>query len=363
MSSIDALLTKHITESSLIKLGQGYVKGFMVNSHSSGTVKILDGLSNGVVATTTLTSSGAMVPADYATSTITSDGTAVTDGDTVTIGATVYTARTALTTGGTSAANEVLIGSVADGSAFLANLKKAINADASSYGVAYSVGTVVNPDVVAFTLTATTLKVWARTLGTAPNTKATTEVSTHLSWADTTLGGGTGTSDPGVTAAGATFTLGDNTYTAVLRLAENIGLTSVANQVLWVTSEAVFLDNIKSAVNGAGVAGTDYSSATEPHPLIVATTNAATTQVFNSRYSGTQGNSIVTTETMANYAFTSTVMASGTGLPTRIICDTLTLSAVATTGERFIDLNNANFSTGLLVIIGGTSANLTFFYN
>jgi len=356
MASIDGKLSKNITESSLIKLGSGNVRGIVVNSHSSGTVKILDGLSNGAVATTTLTSAGAMVPADYATSTLTSDATNVAAGETVTINTTVYTFRASLT-----GAYDVLIGADAAGS--LSNLKDAINATQAGYGVTYGAGTIAHPTVVAFTLTATTLKVWARTLGTTPNTYPTTETSTHLSWADTTLGGGTGVSDPGVTAAGATFTLDTVTYTAVLRLAENIGMTSVPNQVLWVTSEAVFLDNIKSAVNGAGLAGTDYSSATEPHPTVIATTNGATTQVFNSRYSGTASNSIATTETMANYSFTSTVMASGTGSTSRILFNTLTLSAIATTGERFIDLGNASFTTGLLVVIGGTSADLTVLYN
>jgi hypothetical protein len=355
MASIDGQLSKNITESSLIKLGAGNVKGIVINSHSSGTVKILDGLSNGVVATTTLTSSGAMVPADYATSTLTSDATNVTAGDTVTINTTVYTFRATPT-----AAYDVLIGATAADT--LANLKKAVNGT-GNYGIDYGVGTLAHTTVVADTLTATTIKFWARTLGTTPNAYPTTETSSHLSWADTTLGGGTGTSDPGVTAAGATITLDNVTYTAVLRLAENIGMSSVANQVLWVTSEAVFLDNLKSAVNGAGVAGTDYAIATEPHPTVVATTNTNTTQVFNARWSGTAGNSIATTETLANYAFTGATMASGTGSTSRILFNTLTLSAVATTGERFIDLGNANFSTGLLVVIGGTSADVTVLYN
>ncbi len=352
---------RNLTESSLVKYGAGAVKGIIVNSHTSGTIKVLDGQSNGVVATTDLTSSGACVPADYATSTITSDGTAVTDGDTVTIGTKVYTAKTTLSTGADAVPNQVLIGATADGSAFLANLKKAINGDASSYGTAYSVGTVANTDVVAFTLTSTTLKVWARTIGTAPNTLATTENSTHLSWADTTLGGGTGTSDAGVTSAAATVTIGDVTYMAVIRLAENIGLSAVANQVLWVTSEAVFLDNLKAAVNGAGTAGTTYSSNTEPHPQVVATTNTDTVQTFKARKAGTAGNSIATTETLANYAFTSTVMASGTGSTAETILSTITLSAVATTGERFIPLYDAPFVRGLLVILGGT-ADITVVY-
>lgn len=350
---------KNITESELIKTGAGKVKSIIINSHNAGTIKLIDGLANGAVATSTLTSAGAMVPADYATSTLTSTGTAVADGDTVTIGTRVYTARTTLTYGGL--ANEVLIGSVVDGSAFLANLKKAINLTGTA-GTDYGLGTTVNTDVVATTLTATTLKVWARTIGTTPNTLATTEGSTQLSWADTTLGGGTGTSDAGVTTAGATATIGTTTYMFVTRLAESIGLDSVANQVLWVTSEAVALDNFKSAINGSGVRGTDYSTATPVNGDVVATTNGATTQVIVARKVGTGGNAIATTETLANYSWTSTVMASGTGTDGRVMCDTITFSAVATTGERVIDLGEMSFDTGLLAIVGGTAANVTIAY-
>lgn len=349
----------NIRETTLIKKGPGYLKGININTHISGVIKIVDGLSNGAVATTTLTSSGAMVPADYATSTLTSTGTAVADGATVTINTRVYTARTALSYAG-GVADEVLIGSTADGSAFLANLKKAINGTGTA-GTDYGIGTTANTDVVADTLTATTLKVWARTLGTTPNAYPTTETSAQLSWADTTLGGGTGTSDPGVTAAGATFTIGDITYTGVLRLAESIGMTSVANQVLWVTSEAVFLDNIKSAVNASGTPGTDYSTATPRNPYVWAGTNTNTTQAFTAHLSGTAGNSIATTETMANYAFTGATLSGGTLTTGKIMYDSMTLSEVATTGERYLPLAGT-FTTGLLVVIGGTAANLSVEY-
>lgn len=354
MNQQNGTQNKNISESSLIKYGAGTVAGIVVNSHTSGTIKVLDGLSNGVVATTDLTSSGAMVPADYATNTLTSDATNVAAADTVTINTTVYTFRAAPTL-----AYEVLIG--ADAATSLANLKKAINGT-GNMGVTYGLGTVAHPEVYADALAATTLKVWARVLGTTPNAYPTTETSAHLSWADTTLGGGTGASDPGVTAAGATFTIGDNTYTAVIRLAESVNMDSVPNQILWVTSEAVFLDNVKSAINGAGLAGTDYSVATQPHPQVVATTNSNTVQTFKARNSGTAGNLIATTETIANYAFTGATMASGTGSTARVILNTVTLSAVATTGERFIPLYEAAFSIGLLVILGGT-ADITVMYN
>lgn len=338
----------NITETALIKQGQGKLKRVIINSHSSGTLKLVDGFTNGVVATTTLTSSGAMVPADYAIGTLTSDGTNVSDGDTVVCGATGGTSITYTFKTTPLNAYEVLIG--ADAATSLANLKKAINGSGTS-GVEYAGGTVVNPDIIAYTLTSTTLKVGFRTLGTAGNAYTTTETSSHLSWGGATLAGG-------VTAAGATFTLDTTTYTGVLTLADTLGL-SVANQVLWVTSEAVFLDNIKSAVNRTGTPGTDYSSATTMHPTVFATTNTNTTQVFNAKYTGTAGNSIATTETMANYAFTSTVMASGTLTTGTVLCNTITFSAVATTGERVIDFGDMGFSTGLLAVVGGT-ADLTF---
>lgn len=333
----------NITETALIKMGQGRLRNIIINSHTSGTLKLIDGFSNGAAATTTLTSSGAMVPADYARGTLTSTGTNVSNGDTVVVGATGGTAITYTFKTTPINAYDVLIG--ADAATTLANLKKAINGTGTS-GVEYAGGTVANHDIIAAAITSTTLVVWFRTLGTAGNSYTTTETSSQLSW-----GGGTLAS--GVTDAGATFTLDTTTYTGVLTLGDTIGL-SVPNQVKWITSEAVFLDNIKSAVNRTGTPGTDYSAATTIHPTVFATTNTNTTQVFNAKKIGTGGNSIATTETMANYAFTSTVMASGTLTDGKVICNTITFSAVATTGERVIPCN-LDFSTGLLAVVGGTA--------
>lgn len=47
---------------------------------------------------------------------------------------------------------------------------------------------------------------------------------------------------------------------------------------------------------------------------------------------------------------------------TPVICNTMTLSAVATTGERVIELGGISFTTGLYVTIGGT-ADITVVYN
>lgn len=51
-----------------------------------------------------------------------------------------------------------------------------------------------------------------------------------------------------------------------------------------------------------------------------------------------------------------------TSAATTVLVNTMTLSAIATTGERFIDLFGANFTTGLYVTIGGT-ADITVMYD
>ena len=475
---------KNISESGVVIRGKGKLGKVTINSHTSGTLKIFDSVDAGVQATTTLTSGGACVPASHGQTELTSTGAmvagthavsvltgdAIVAGNVVVIGTRTYTFRaipdttldeiglgvdteaalanlynaingdygsvsvntqvvavakdattvtvrgrvpgtslntvattgTALRTvwadttlgGGTGASDAgvttgaatVTIGSVvytvvdalsetygADAIAYqvlkgaseatmLDNLKLAINATGTA-GTQYSTGTVAHPYVIATTNTNTVQTIVSRTVGTAAqvavvNALATTETMANTAWADTTFGGGTGNSNPVVTSDAATFTIGDTTYTAVLELSETSGATAVPYQILWVTNEATFLDNVKLAVNASGIAGTQYSTGTYEHPLVYATTNADTTQVFLSKTTGTGGNSIATTKTLGNYSFTSTVMASGTGSNGRILHDTMTFSVVATTGERVLDFMGEDFNNGLYFTIGGT-ANLT----
>lgn len=474
---------KNLTESGIVTRGFGKLKNLVINSHSSGTVKIFDGVGAGVQATSTLTSAGACVPASHGQNVLTSTGAyvpgthavsvftssgAVVEGQTITIGSIVYTARaipvamydvamganaeafltnlknninglygyggptahpsvvavasdattltvrgrvpgTSLNTvattetftngswadttlgGGTGASDAgvttgaatVTIGAItytfvdalsetygadavayqvlagANVAASLDNLKLAINGTGTA-GTQYSTGTVAHEYVIATTNTDTAQTITSRAVGNAAftaiiNGLATTETLANTTWADATFGGGTGNSNPAVTTDAATFTIGDTTYTAVLELSETSGATAVPYQVLWVTSEAVFLDKIKLAINASGVAGTDYSTGTYEHPLVYATTNDNTTQVIVSKTTGTGGNAIATTETLGNYSWTSTVMASGTGPNGRIMHNTLTFSDVATTGERTIDFGGEAFNNGLYITIGGTA--------
>ena len=351
---------KNMTASGQVVTGAGQIKGILVNSHSSGTIRVNDGLTGttaGVKATAKLTMSDVIVPASHANATLTSSGACVpashatsklttnapVAGNYVKIGDIIYTAtlaenftlapyQVAYTTGATA------------GATFLDNLKHAVNGT-GTVGVNYSFGTAAHPDVVATTNTDTTQVFVARLPGVAANTLPTTGTATRFTWEDTTFGGGTGDSNPGVTTAGATFTLGDNTYMAVVELSETSGADSVANQILWETSEAVFLDNVKVAINGGTGSGTKYSSATVAHPDVVAHTNTNTAQLFVAREPGTAINTKATTTTLANYAFGGTTFVDGV----------TTANATVTIGGLYNDGKTYTFVTALSETAGATA--------
>jgi hypothetical protein len=106
---------KNMSASGQIASGAGQLKGVIVNSHTSGTIRINDGLTGttaGVKATQTLTMSDVIVPASHANATLTSTGACVpashatsklttnapVAGNTVTLGGVIYKAVLALST-------------------------------------------------------------------------------------------------------------------------------------------------------------------------------------------------------------------------------------------------------------------------
>lgn len=159
------------TASAQIASDPSLVYGILVNSHSSGTLRLNDGVggttSAGVKATGVLTGSDVF-----------------TDGETITIGTTTYTMKTALTN---EVPFEVLIG--ASLAVSLDNLKSAINASAGA-GTTYSTGTSANPVVTATTNTDTAQTVEAINVGTYANTIATTTDAVDVAWGATTLESG-----------------------------------------------------------------------------------------------------------------------------------------------------------------------------
>lgn len=124
-----------------------------------------------------------------ATGTLTDDGTVPTAGDTITVGTITYTYRASVST----TANEIKIGTggaaVAD---TMTNTYNAINGGPGA-GTTYGSATVANPDVAATAHGATTVTLAALVQGTAGNSLATTETSSHLSFGGLTLSGGAAT--------------------------------------------------------------------------------------------------------------------------------------------------------------------------
>jgi len=158
------------TTSQQVSAIPGKVYGVIVNSHTSGTLRLNDGIggttSAGVKATQTLTASGVFL-----------------NNETVTIAGLVYTFKTTLT----GAKDEVLIGVSA--AASLDNLKSAINATAGE-GTTYGTGTIANNYVTATTNDDTTQIVEAIRIGEYGNAFTTTETGADASWGAGTLTGG-----------------------------------------------------------------------------------------------------------------------------------------------------------------------------
>lgn len=332
------------TADAQIKSSAGTLYGIIVSSHSSGTFEFNDGFTAteaGDKATQTLTTSGACVPGVYAQSVVTAS--TIIDGDTLTIGAITYRFKST-----PAQAYDVNLG--ANDAAALDNLKLAINASGTGDGSDYYAGTVAHEHVIATTNTDTAQTIVARVIGTTANSLATTSTGGTLTWEDTTLGGGTGASVTGVATTAATITIDSETYTAVTSLAETHGLTAIPYQVLWVTSEAVFLDNLKSAINNGGTEGTDYGTGTPAHSSVSATTNTDTTQVVESLVVGTASNSIAVSTTLANYAWGAATLAGGTE-PAALIVNTFS----AATGSQIYEFpRGIEFYNGLYINIGGT---------
>lgn len=342
------------TESAVIDEGSGVFYGVVVNSHSSGTLEFTDGVESGAVeASGVLTSSGAAAPAVYGTSTLTSNATNVSADDTVTINTTVYKFVAV-----PSAAYDVDIGVSAATS--LDNLKSAINADGTAG--AYGTGTVAHPEFIATTNTDTTQIIRSRTIGTAAQTAVinayvTEEAAATLSWTGADITNGVAAA---VTTDNATITVGSTVYTAVTGLAETYGLTAIPYQILWITSEAVFLDNIKLSINETGIEGTTYGTGTVEHPDVEATTNTNTAQTIVAKVAGTIGNSIATTETIANLAWGAATLENGAvESSSRTLMNTYTPAS----GSSILSFPEPiAYTNGLFATVGGTSIDYTVLY-
>ncbi len=182
-------------------------------------------------------------------------------------------------------------------------------------------------------------------------------VNSHASGTIRFNDGASGTTSAGVKATGTltasgtfsngdTITIGDVTYTMRTALTS----PAVKNEILIGAAALNSLDNIKLAVNAGSGEGTNYSTGTVANPKVTATTNTDTTQVVEARDIGTDGNSIVTTETGTNSAWGAATLESGAE-SSLLIINTYTFP----TGSTSLVFNaGIDFHSALYVSKGGT---------
>ena len=271
---------------------------------------------NAVAATQKLTLATIIVPGTHGETVLTTDTTEVDDGKIITIDGTVYRFKTTM-----ALAFDVKRNGTA--ALTLDNLKAAINATGTD-GVEYFAGTTAHPTVVATTNTDTTQKIVVRIPGTASNAEVTTTDAAHLSWADSTIGGGTSDSTAGIIVE--TATIDGRVYSFVDVLSEtNAPAAAIAGQVLFGGSTAVGLDNFKLAINAGDTAGTNYSTGTAVHATVTATTNSNTEQTVAAKIKGTAAHSIALTEAMTQGSWGAAILANGVngtvGIANEILSD------------------------------------------
>jgi len=332
---------------------------FLSDGSTSGSSQI--GVTTGTLSSTSLNLGGAVAasgtlsqtPATAATSaTDTLTGAAFTQGaaatgaltfltadnpvggtDTASIGGTTYDFVTALT----GAADQVLVGGTT--AQTVANLAAAVNATSGGAGVAYGAGTVANGNVYASSA-GDVLTVTANLNGTAGNAFTIGATTTGVTGGGNLAGG----------AAGATVTVGGQTYTMVSALSH----TETANEVV-ATNEATALTNLAAAVNGIGGAG--YSANTQANTQVTAGTPTATTLKFTADTPGTTGNFITTgaagtvTGTWGTMDFAGGT-AAGTA-PSAVAGDTVT---VGTQTYSFVTALGTPATNGVQVLVGPTEA-------
>jgi hypothetical protein len=338
--------------SQLIKTGTGTFTSLVISSHTSGTITLRDGTENSATATKgtgVLTIAGAITYGEHASSVLTSDGTTMSAGDIITLDTTVYTCANAIT-GGSGEEYKFKKGTTA--AETFENLYRCM-LGVSGAGTVFGTGTLPHPTVHASELSSTTIKCVARDTGTSYNSIVTTETSTHASWEDTTLGGGTGLSNTGVTPE--TFVIRGKTYELVDILSETFGLPSKENQIKDGTSVALTLVNALNAVNNNLSGG--YSTATKAHLLVTATSSTATRLNIQAITAGVETEATTLTETMTNGAWDYAQLNGGAGVSTTVI-DTYT-PASGFVGR--IDIPSFPFTSGLYLAIGGT-IKYTLFY-
>jgi hypothetical protein len=150
-----------------------------------------------------------------------------------------------------------------------------------------------------------------------------------------------------------TVTIGGQTYT--FKTALTAGTT--ANEVLIGASDAIALDNLKSAIDKSAGGGTTYGSDTVANAYVDGSTNGDTTQVVAAKTVGFHGNLIGVSTTLANGSWGEDVTTLSGGYDAAPLINNTITPAVG-----YHNLGNVSFNGGLYATIGGTALDVTLHY-
>ena len=331
--------------------------GLSLGGAVASTGTLTEAAPTAAVAASDLLTGGVFTKGTAATSTLTvAVANAIVNTDTVTVGGTTYSFvnNVAALTG---AANQVVIGG-SNGQA-ITNLTAAINATAGGSGVAYGGITTANANAHAAVTTAGNsgvITVTANINGTGNGTTTGNSVALTANSGNVVAGAAalaTGT-------AGATVTVGGQTYTFVTALSTN----PTANEIVAsasgtpATAETANLNSLSEAVNRGANAGTDYSASTVQNSEVTASipTASTTTLLFTANVPGTAGNFIPASLTGSGAsAFATASLASGTALGT---APNAAAGNIITVGSQSYTFVNALSTTPTAneVLVGTTEA-------
>lgn len=110
----------------------------------------------------------------------------------------------------------------------------------------------------------------------------------------------------GVFSDGETVTIGGQTYTF------KSPFVDAANNINAAGTTAATHENLRRAINGDGVAGTNYGTGTTVNTNVTAT-DTASSNVLTAITAGTAANTVATTDTCANASFGAATLTGGAG--------------------------------------------------
>lgn len=160
----------------------------------------------------------------------------------------------------------------------------------------------------------------------------------------------------GVFSDGETVTIGAQTYTL------KSPFVDAANNIDASGTTAATLDNLKRAINGDGVAGTNYGTGTVVNASVWATSTATTLDLL-AKVGGTGGNSVATTETCANASFGGATLSGGAATNVSVFTrtaelpsnTTLAIGSVTTRGT-VAAAHGGVFGAHSLTVVSGSTA-------